>query len=507
MRNILKTLIAAAALLPATALADEILGGEGHYYHIVWHKTPSLYLTETTSGVLQVEDESNTARQYWQFEATGNEHCYYIKNAVTGRYIEACKTAKDNTYNISTTTTPVEYYVCPEATFDGAYRFTSTNCANYFDTSKTPVGLNKNGSNSYIITWDAGTTNAGSYWDVLPTEFDYDTDGAQAQSLHSDYARSAQIYFMPCGSHYSSYLVRKLHLGGDAVLKELDYPCVTWSGSTKKSGTPVTNTWWTIFTTDKAQVTPGSELQIDISLGKAVPEGYLAQLCFDWDRDGVFEDVKTIDNPLSKTLAYAVSVPANAKEGQSRMRFRLTDNGLTDPDDEVSAGQILDCIIETAAPVELSAERDLTVCVNDPNRGTAVTTSTTPEEPGTENANLDEVGTEGSLATIEAGDRVTATATPLGNARFLCWLEGRIVVSTAAVYEFEFVRPTHLKAMFSVNTAAPTDGIREVEAEAEDQLYETPLYYDLSGRLVSTPVKGETYIRKESSKTGTIVIF
>lgn len=485
MKNIIKVLIAAAALLPVSAHADGIVGGDGHYYRIVWHKTPSLYLTETTSGVLQVEDQSNTARQYWQVEATGNEHCYYIKNAVTGRYIEACKTAKDNTYNIGTTTTPVEYYVCPEPAFDGAYRFTSINCANYSDTSKTPVGLNKNGSNSYIITWDAGTANAGSFWDVLPTEFDYDIEGAQAQSQHSDYARSAQIYFMPCGSHYSSYLVRKLHVGGE-TLKELDYPCTTWSGSSKKSGTPVTNTWWTIFTTDKAQVTRGSELQIDITLGKAVTEGYLAQLCFDWDRDGVFEDVKTIDNPLSKTLAYTVSVPADAKEGQSRMRFRLTENGLTDPDDEVNAGQILDCIIETTAPVSLSPERDLTLSVNDPNRGTAV-------------SDCD--------ATAEAGTHVTATATPLGNARFLCWLEGRKVVSTTAVYEFDFVRPTHLKAMFSVNTAAPSDGIHDVTAEADGQPYETPLYYDLSGRLVSAPVKGETYIRKDSNKTGTIVIF
>lgn len=152
MRNIIKLLIAAAALLPASALAQDIVGGDAHYYHIVWHKTPSLFLTETSSGVLQVEDQSNTARQYWQFIPTDRANCYYVKNAVTGHYIEACKTAKDNTYNISTTSSPVEYYISAEPTFDGAYRFTSTNCTNYSDTSKTPVGLNKNGSNSYIIT-------------------------------------------------------------------------------------------------------------------------------------------------------------------------------------------------------------------------------------------------------------------------------------------------------------------------------------------------------------------
>lgn len=485
MRNITQFLIAALALLPASAHADEIVGGDGHYYHIVWHKTPSLFLTETSSGVLQVEDQSNTARQYWQFVPTENANCFYLKNAVTGHYIEACKTAKDNTYNIGTTSTPVEYYIASEPAFDGAYRFTSTNCANYTDTSKTPVGLNKSGSTSYIITWDAGTGNAGSFWDILPTQYDYDAEAVQEQGQHSAYAKSAQVYFMPCGSHYSSYLVRKLHVDGD-VVKDLDYPCATWGGSTKKAATPVTNTWWTLFTTDKGMLKAGGNITVDITLGKALPEGYLAQLCFDWDRDGVFEDVKTIDNPLSKTLAYEVKVPADARLGQSRMRFRLTDNGIDDPDGDVTAGQILDCLVETVAfDRQFNPETDLQVSVNDPKRGYV------------ENA----ITTEGDAT------HVSLTARPYGNARFLCWLEGRKVVGTLPAYQFDLVRPCHLVAMFSVNTKEEVEGIPAISVEDESQPYPHPVYYDLSGRLVEHPVSGETYIRKDSPAKGSVVIF
>lgn len=484
MKNIIKALIVSAALLPAAASADGIVGGEDHCYHIVWHNNTSSYLTETGSGELQVEDKSNIARQYWQFIPTDNANCYYIRNAVTGHYIEACRTQQDNTYSIATQTDPVEYYVCPEVQRDGAYRLTSTNCSNYADTSKTPVGLNKNGANSSIITWSAGASNTGSYWDILPTEFDYDEAGAAEVGQHTAYAKSAQVYFMPCGSHYSSYLVRKLQLGG-SVAKTLDYPCATWGGSTKKNGTAVTNTWWTIYTTDKAQVIPGRTFTVNITLGKALPEGYLAQLCFDWDRDGVFEDVKSIDNPLAKTLDFEATVPADARLGQSRMRFRLTDNGIDDPDGDVTAGQILDCVIETVAATGALSPDDVLLSVNDPARGTATAEFT-----------------DGAEATS-----VTAKALPLGNARFLCWLEGRKVVSTLATYTFDLTRPVQLKAMFSANTQQPVEAINTPTVDTTDHPYASPLYYDLSGRRVEQPVRGETYIRKDSDQKGTIVIF
>lgn len=483
MRNtFLLTLFSFIGLCNAQkADAQAIAGGEEHVYHIVWHNDPSSYLLETRSGALQVGAKSRTSMQYWQFIPTDKENCYYIRNAVTGHYIEACKTTADNTYNITATAKKVEYYVASEPSLDGAYRLTSTNCANYDNTAKTPVGLNKSGSSSDIITWNAGVTNKGSYWDIVATELDFDREGLEALSQHSDFAKSAQIYFMPCGSNYSTYALKKVHLGGD-VVKDLNYPCDTWSG-TKNTMSAVTNTWWTLYTNDKAIVTPGSAINVTANISKALPEGYLVQACFDWDRDGVFEDVHTLDNPLAKEFAFETTVPADAKPGKSRMRLRVTDNGMTGPDDEVTAGQILDCILETVTDVSL--EPSLTAVPNDPSRG-SVTVTYADDDPSA----------------------VTLTATPKGNAKFKCWLEGRKVLGTLGTYKLTLTRPTTIVALFAPNTQEEEpEGINVVSISPDDTPYPAPRYFDLQGRRVDAPLSGQTYVRKTSDANGEIIVF
>lgn len=446
-------------------------GGEDKYYHIVWYTNAGSYMTEAGGGVLQVEGKSRLSKQYWQFLPTSKENCYHIKNAVTGHYIEACKTSQNNTYYIKATDTPVEYYISQESAREGAYRLTSTNCSNYNDTSKSPVGLNKDGASSYIITWAAGTNNTGSYWYINPTEFDYDYEAAANRYKHSDFAKASQVYFMPCGSVNSSLAAKSLTVTGEGALKPLDYPCTTWGGSSQTAGTANTSSWWTLYTTDKGQVAQGKEITVNVTLGGTPAAGYLAQACFDWDHDGVFEDVQSIEEPKAKALTFKTTVPAEAVLGESRLRFRLTDNGLTGADEEISGGQILDCMLETIAP----AEGQVTVSVNDPNRGTAYYSGT------------------------------DAIAAPCGNARFLCWLEGRKVVSTSASYAIEATRPVHLVAVFSANTTDERPTGIHAPINSDDTPYATPLYFDLSGRQVSTPAKGQTYIRKDSPRKGILI--
>lgn len=478
MHHFLRYFVLCSALLPlicAQAYGQgtnpSSLGGEDHYYHIVWYKTAGNYMTEAGGGVLQVEGKSRIAKQYWQFLPTGKNNCYHIKNAVTGHYVEACKTSQNNTYYIKATDTPVEYYISQESALNGAYRLTSTNCTNYSDTSKSPVGLNKDGASSYIITWGASTSNTGSYWYITPTEFDYDYETAANRYKHSDFAKSSQVYFMPCGSVNSTLAARTLSVKGEGALKPLDYPCSVWGGSSKKAETANTSSWWTLYTTDKGQVAQGKEITVNVSLGGTPAAGYLAQACFDWDHDGVFEDVQSIDGPKTKALTFKTTVPAEAALGESRMRFRLTDNGLTGADEEVSAGQILDCMLETVA----STEAEVTVSVNDPDRGSAYYSGT------------------------------AAVATPCGNAKFLCWLEGRKVVSTSASYTIEATRPVHLVAVFSVNTTGERPTGIQAPLSVEDTPYATPLYFDLSGRQVTAPSKGHTYIRKDSPRKGILI--
>ncbi|MCQ2206014.1 MAG: GEVED domain-containing protein [Bacteroidaceae bacterium] len=459
---------------------DNGFGGSEQYYLIQWYGNANSYITEGNTGVLQVDAKKNTVKQYWQFLPTGNPNCYHIKNAVTGHYIEACKTSSDNTYNISATETPVEYYISKESALSNAYRLTSTNCANYDNTSKSPVGLNKNGANSYIITWAAGTSNTGSYWYINKTDFDYDYEAAEASKKHTSFAKSAQVYFMPCGSVKSTVCVDKLQLTGEGAMHQLDYPVTTWAGK-KVTGTAVSNTWWTLFTTDKAQVAPGHDIQLDVTLKGIPTTGYIVQACFDWNHDGEFEEVLQVDEPTSKALTFKTTVPEDAVLGESRMRIRITDNGMTGPDEDVTMGQILDCIVVT---VPYTAP-EVTVDVNDHTRGLATKTEAT-----------------------EGSNQVICQATPVGDSKFLCWTDGKKVVSTNASYSVIPERPTHLTAMFSINTTneRPT-AIDMSPAISIDEVYDVPRYYDLTGRHVTRPAKGETYIRKNSALTGEVVVF
>ena len=118
-----------------------------------------------------------------------------------------------------------------------------------------------------------------------------------------------------------------------------------------------------------------------------------------------------------------ILIPANAATGKSRMRIRFTSNGLTEADEEVT-GQTLDFILEVVP--EEGQTFTASVTTNDSQRGTATL------------------------------DGFTAKATPLGNARFLCWKENNNVVSLDATYTFALDHNVALTAYFSPNTSIST---------------------------------------------------
>ena len=519
-------------------------------------------------------NQSSSSCQYWQFVPTGNDKCFYIKNAVTGDYIQSCNYSGsiDNKHEqVKMGTTPVEYYVVQNSTLNNAYRMSSTDCSNYKTTTSNPFGINKDGASSNIVIWYAGNSNTGSYWYVEETEFDYEqrpftpsnnvgqpvmeyvmlnVSGTQALTLNggelswesltsadnqvwyfvgskntkgyklvnkatgavfgtysymanpdetqatyawcgtyndittaltvggetafvkfivprSSFARSAQIYQMPCGTMGSNY-ISKLEVTGEGAMKTLNYPMDTWSGKSKSTGSVTTNTWWTLFTTDKAHVAREHEITVKVNFKSKPATGCALYAYFDWNHDGVFETCVPATS-LASSVELTTTVPADAVSGESRMRLRFTDNGLDDAEDEVT-GQILDCIIIT----EDYAAPTLTLTVNDATRGEAYST--------------------------QSGDSYTCHAVPCGNAKFLCWLSGKKVVSTTANYTLTLERPTTLTAVFSVNTTdeRPTG----IHSTVSDVPYAQPKFYDLQGREVTTLVKGHTYIKKISDARG-----
>jgi len=239
------------------------------------------------------------------------------------------------------------------------------------------------------------------------------------KTKRGDFAKSAQIYDLPCATLAKPY-IQSLTLTGDAAATQLTYPVSKVSNGSvvAKSSTP--SAGYTMFTESKATLWQGKDANLDITLTAALGDGQDLYAYFDWDRDGVFEVAYKLAAD-GTSASQVVSVPADAKLGQSRMRIRLTNNGLSGADDE-TVGQVLDCIVIVEAAAD---EFTVSLSVNDETRGTAELSS-------------------------EAEN--TAVATPLGTAEFICWKEGKNVVSAEAEYAFTLDHNVSLTAYFSPNT-------------------------------------------------------
>lgn len=213
--------------------------------------------------------------------------------------------------------------------------------------------------------------------------------------IHSKFALDSQIYTLPCGSLGEIY-VSRLTVSTPAHLRDLHYPMAIKSGSEiiypvaeRPSGR------YNMLSNDYAVVTPG-KCDINITLNESPAASTRIFIYFDWNRDGVFEDMHEVS--ASQNIQTTVDVPANTVAGQSRMRVRITDNGLIDADDDVN-GQVLDLFVR-CIPTDATMYNPI-VDVNAANRGTATYDETTH----------------------------TATATAAGTATFLYWAEDKRIHS------------------------------------------------------------------------------
>ena len=330
-----------------------------------------------------------------------------------------------------------------------------SNRAGGYQIINAKTGKTLNDGTAYVVLQDLATKNAVYLFRPFATKDDATTnltiDGKSAftfRAVRSTFSRNAQIYQMPCGALAGMY-ISELSLTGEGAYKPLTFPITSATG--KESAVPAE--WFTLYVRDKAEVLPGKALTLDITMNQTPEVGFEAFAYFDWNRDGVFEIATTLD--VARTMSATIQVPADAKEGKTRVRIRITDNGLTDAEDE-AVGQIFDAILTV-----LPADKELEF---------AVTTSDM---------------TRGTVSYERNGDEITIKAVPQGNARFLAWREGNRQYATKSTHTFTLDRSMHLTAYFTPNTDIVTliEGI-EVKVPANN------IFYDLQGRQVLVPRKG-----------------
>ncbi len=340
------------------------------------------------------------------------------------------------------------WYFVGESNTAGGYLIVSTARHQAIDANQTLTAetetaqrwnifeISKNGETHYVFRpHSAGNTNGGALTVDGDSLFNF-------KAQRTDFQLSHQIYNQPCGTLGTAY-VKALSLTGDAVLEPISYPL----GTLNSSNTVIQHlaskptSWYTLFTKDKATLARGKAFTVNVTLSATPAEGSELFAYFDWDGDGVFEASSQLAGE-QKEYAATVDVPADARLKSSRMRLRLTDNGLKDAEDEVN-GQTLDVIVKASDATDAYAIR---VETSSEERGSV---AISPEEES-----------------YTAGATVTATATPKGNAKFVCWREGKDVVSIKAEYAFTADHAATLTAYFSPNTKKETVGIDDALSES-----------------------------------------
>ncbi|MCM1348470.1 MAG: T9SS type A sorting domain-containing protein [Firmicutes bacterium] len=180
------------------------------------------------------------------------------------------------------------------------------------------------------------------------------------------FALKAQIYTLPCGSLGSNYVTSVAIDANKEGFGDYRYPMATENNGSIEypmAGTPSHR--YTMLSRDRANIGAG-EFEVNITLKSAPASNELVLLYFDWDRDGVFE--KTVNVTPAKEMNVKVEVPETAKAGESRMRIKVTSNGLVEADDDV-AGQVLDLFLNYVPAG--GKKLDPIVRVNSRERGSA----------------------------------------------------------------------------------------------------------------------------------------
>lgn len=292
---------------------------EGKIYVLHRFNDSNSYVYENGNGLF-ASPRTNTQKQYWKFIPTDKANCYYIQNVTSKRYVQSTKIAESTQVSIGNT--PVEFEIKKNTTSgaapNGYYYICSTDQT--IDTSKDgTLGLNYQQATGKVVAYHIRYDRGNSYWDILESNYDYE---APAPIEHSDYCKKLGVYVLPCGEQGKAWLTAlNVKDQTNESAHEMNY-----TASSQPSA------YYYMVRSDSAFATKGGTLKLSYET-KGMTTDYTVTAYFDWDRDGIFESKHEFMNNPSGTTE--ISVPKDAVTGRSRMRIRITENGMDGAEEDV----------------------------------------------------------------------------------------------------------------------------------------------------------------------------
>ena len=189
-------LLCAAFCAAQTMFALTIEGGK--YYTIANRNDVNLFVKDTGDEIIQMGALDDAC--YWQFIATNNEGCYYVKNKKTGRYAQQCSTSTE--VNVTMGDEPVEYRVkeCPAEGTD-MFGLTSTNEDNY-DFTTGCIGWNWKNDNTVQTFAAVEGTNHRSFWKITEV-----ADSEPDPEPETEHVFSAdKVYTIVCKPDFNTFM-------------------------------------------------------------------------------------------------------------------------------------------------------------------------------------------------------------------------------------------------------------------------------------------------------------
>ena len=147
----------------------------GKYYTIKNSSNTPAYMADKEAADNQITCVPViTSSACWQFEATGNADCYYVKNAATGRYIQGYTASEEK---VLMGDTGVEYSVKSFGNEDGRFGFACTSYNPHDFSTEGSLGLNLKGESNESVCYAqsfkaVAGTNHRSFWTLAEIEID-----------------------------------------------------------------------------------------------------------------------------------------------------------------------------------------------------------------------------------------------------------------------------------------------------------------------------------------------